>query len=316
MQRFPWLPVVLCAAIIVSGCEGQTVQQSVRATIEALKVDNTAIDEQSSLVGLNENAVKAAEKTTEAKDEEEKEEEITAKPISPDRARFQAYVKTAAFTIRLREAAISTDAYLGRDCDSAYQTTLLSVLHQPEPALSMPEASEHPVSGIWRTRYRLERCGETLIYNAIFGGKADGPANMRISMPGNTATGSALAREIRADIKDSALERADMKRCTDQRIVDTQAEAPLKEAESDGSVWTKLVHEVWSIDVCGRLVDIALHHGFRDGVGYRQYLIEAIDAPLWRPSGRSVPKDIDLPRLQTALQQVITGKASASLDYL
>ncbi|MDA1310328.1 MAG: hypothetical protein O2985_12090, partial [Proteobacteria bacterium] len=79
---------------------------------------------------------------------------------------------------------------------------------------------------------------------------------------------------------------------------------------------TKLGHEGWSIDVCGRLVDIALHHGFRDGVGYRQYLIEAIDAPLWRPSGRSVPKDIDLPRLQTALQQVITGKASASLDYL
>jgi len=48
----------------------------------------------------------------------------------------------------LREAAITTDAYLGRDCDSAYRTTLLSVLHQPELALSMPEAAEHPVTGI------------------------------------------------------------------------------------------------------------------------------------------------------------------------
>ena len=139
---------------------------------------------------------------------------------------------------------------------------------------------------------------------------------MRISVPGNTAAGSALAREIRAEIKDTALERADMKLCTDQRIVDTKAIPPLKETESDGSVWTKLIHEVWTIDVCGRLVDIALHHGFRDGVGYRQYVLEAIDAPLWRPSGRSVPKSIDLPGLQTALQQVVTGNASASLDYL
>jgi len=49
---------VLCAAIIISGREGQTVQKSFGATIEILKVDDTAIDEQPSLVGLNENGVK------------------------------------------------------------------------------------------------------------------------------------------------------------------------------------------------------------------------------------------------------------------
>ena len=55
---------MLCAAIIISGREGQTVQKSFGATIEILKVDDTAIDEQPSLVGLNENGVKATKEST------------------------------------------------------------------------------------------------------------------------------------------------------------------------------------------------------------------------------------------------------------
>jgi hypothetical protein len=132
--------------------------------------------------------------------------EVVAKPVSPDLKRFQAYVETGAFTRRLREAAISNGAYLGRDCDSAYRTRLLSVLHQPEPTIAMPEDAVHPVIEIWRTGYQLERCCEALIRNTIFAGKAKGPANMWISMPRNMAAGSRLAREIRADIKDTALD--------------------------------------------------------------------------------------------------------------
>lgn len=289
------------ALALVAGCEGQTLQESVSSTLSALKVDNTAIDDQGKppLVAREEPA-----------------EKPKPKPPTPDQVRFSAYTKTETFSNRLKEAAITNDAYLGRDCATGYTTALLTVLHQPEPPLSMPKEAKHPVAGIWRARYRVKRCGKALVYNAVFGAQPSGAPNMRISTPGTSTAGSELAREMREDMEDTALDLAGMGKCSDKRFVDTRAEPERPDVESNGSTWSAFTREVWTIDVCGRLVDIPLHHGFRDGVGYPQYVFEDVDAPKWRPSGRSVPKDVDLPRLQSALLQVASGKPGASLDYL
>ena len=301
MHASSWFRATILATTLLAGCEGQTLQESVSSTIASLKIDTTGIDEQ----GQPRSEVSATPS-----------EKPKPKPPSPDQARFNGYVNTKGFTRRLTEAAITNDAYLGRDCPMPYQTRPLDILHQPEPKLSMPTGTEHPVAGIWRARYRVKRCGAKLVYNAVFGARPGDAPNMRISTPGSTTAGSELAREMRSDIGDTAVERADMETCTDRRIVDTVAEPVRKDAESDGSIWSRLTREVWTMDVCGRLVDIPLHHGFRDGVGYAQYIIEDADETKWRPSGRSVPKDIDLVRLQAALLQVASGKAGASLDYL
>lgn len=288
------------AVLLLVGCEGQTIQEKVGETISALKIDNTAIDEQ------GRPPAPPPEAATPPKLE----------PPSPTQLRFDAYIASDGFARRLLEAAITNDAYLGRDCPKPYVVKPLAVLQQPEPAFEMPEGAAHPTTGIWRVRYEVARCDATLIYNAIFGARADAPPNMRISTPGTTSAGSELAREMRSDIRDTALEHAEMERCSDQRIVDTASEPMRREVQSDGSIWSEFTRETWTMDVCGRLVEIALHHGFRDGVGYPQYIIEDTDEPVWRPSGRSVPKDIDLPRLQTALVQVASGETGASLDYL
>jgi hypothetical protein len=301
MNASPLFRAAFLATALLTACEGKTLRESVSVTISNLKIDNTGIDDQG----------KPRSETIEAPPEKTK-----ARPPSPDKARFNAYTLTKGFARRLTEAAITNDAYLGRDCAKPYQTRPLSVLHQPEPPLFMPEGTEHPRAGIWRVRYRVERCGARLIYNAVFGARPDAAPNMRISTPGTSAAGSELAREMRSDIGDTALKRAGMEKCTDQRIADTSAEPASKEVESDGSIWSELTREVWTMDVCGRLVDIPLHHGYRDGVGYPQYIIDDAGDAKWRPSGRSVPRDIDLPRLQSALLQVASGKAGASLDYL
>jgi hypothetical protein len=297
---FRFLATLFAGAFLV-GCEGQTLQESVSATISSLKVDRTGIDDQG-------NPRSETLPTTPKKPEVE--------PPSPDRVRFNAYTITVAFARRLKEAAITNDAYLGRSCAKPYQTKPLSILHQPEPPLSMPKGADYPDVGIWRVRYALERCGEKITYNAVFGARAGETPNMRISTPGTTMAGSELAREIRSEIGDTALERASMEKCSDQRIVDTVSRSMLRDAESDGSIWSELTNEVWTMDVCGRLVDIPLQHGFRDGVGYPQYIIDGSDDEKWRPSGRSVPKDVDLNRLQTALLEVASGKSGASLGYL
>ena len=65
--------MVRCAAIIISGCEGQTVQQSVRAIIGALKVEYTAIDEQSRLMSQTEKGLKATKKFDEKTTQRSKE---------------------------------------------------------------------------------------------------------------------------------------------------------------------------------------------------------------------------------------------------
>ena len=301
MKASSWFRVTFLATALLAGCEGQTLQESVSATVSKLKIDTTGIDDQG----------KPRSETTEAPVETRK-----AKPLTPEQVRFNAYTLTKGFARRLTEAAITNDAYLGRDCATPYRTSPLAVLHQDEPPLAMPEGSKHPQAGIWRVRYRVERCGAKLVYNAVFGARAGAAPNMRISAPGTSAAGSELAREMRSDIGDTALERAGMEKCTDQRIVDTSAEPMLKNVDSDGSIWSERTREIWTMDVCGRLVDIPLHHGYRDGVGYPQYIIDDAGDAKWRPSGRSVPRDVDLPRLQTALLQVASGKAGASLDYL
>ena len=288
------------AVILLTGCEGQTIQERVGETIAALKVDNTAIDEQ------GRPPAPPPEPETPSK----------AEPPSPEQIRFDGYIASDGFARRLVEAAITNDAYLGRDCPKPYTVKPVEALQQPEPSLTMPEGSAHPTKGIWRVRYQVTRCEATLTYNAIFGARADAPPNMRISTPGTTTAGSELAREMHSDIRVTALEHAGMERCSDQRIVDTVAKPLRREVESDGSIWSEFTQETWTMDVCGRLVEIALHHGFRDGVGYPQYIIEDADEPDWKPSGRSVPKDIDLARLQSALVEVASGKTGASLDYL
>jgi hypothetical protein len=302
MIEGPRFGAALLTLLVLAGCsEGETLQDRVSATISTLKIDNTGIDEQG---------------RPRVSPQSDAPEAVEATPPSPDEVRFADYAAGPAYARRLVEAAITSDAYLGRDCPRAYTVTPLAVLHQPDPPLAMPEGAEHPAQGIWRQRYEVERCGEKRTYNAVFGARSEAPPNMRISTPGTTTAGSELAREMRADIQEIALEYAGMSRCSDQRIVDTAAQPMRREVQSDGSVWSEYTEELWTIDVCGRLVEIALHHGFRDGVGYPQYVIADADDPAWRPSGRSVPKDIDLPRLQAALLQVASGKAGASLDYL
>jgi hypothetical protein len=301
MHAFPWFRATLLTSALLVGCEGATLQETVTSTISSLKIDNTGIDDQG---------------RPRPRPPEPPAKKPEPEQLSPDQIRFNAYIETVGFARRLKEAAITNDAYLGRDCTRSYNTKSLSILHQPEPPLSMPKGARHPVSGIWRMRYEVERCDAKLVYNAVFGAHAGGAPNMRISTPGKTTAGSELAREMRSEIGETALEHAGMEKCTDQRIVNTSADPLRRDVESDGSIWSELTNEVWTMDVCGRLVDISLHHGFRDGVGYPQYIIIDADEPKWRPSGRSVPKDVDLPRLQTALLQVASGKAGASLDYL
>lgn len=238
------------------------------------------------------------------------------RPLSPNQIRFNAYASSEKFTRRLTEAAITNDAYLGRDCPKPYQTKPLSIIHQPKPSLSMPKGTEHPTAGIWRLRYSLERCGEKFTYNAVFGARIGEAPNMRISTPGTTTTSSEVAREIRSEIGETALKHAGMKICSNQRIVDTVSQPMLRDTESEGSIWSELTNEVWTMDICGRLVDLPLHHGFRDGVGYPEYIIGDANEGKWRPSGRSLPKDADLTRLQTALLEVASGKPGVSLNYL
>jgi hypothetical protein len=152
----------LLIALLSAGCGEQTFEERVSETIAALKIDNTGIDEQ----GRPRVAVEPAPP-----------EPVKVEPPSPAQLRFSEYIAGAGHARRLVEAAITNDAYLGRDCPSPYAAKALDVLHQPDPPLAMPETAEHPMQGIWRQRYEVERCGEKLIYNAIFGARPDAAPN-------------------------------------------------------------------------------------------------------------------------------------------
>ena len=240
----------------------------------------------------------------------------TPDPKSSLDKRFKIYLESSGFLRRLQEAAITNDAYLTRECTSSYNVTLSEAKRQTKPTFKMAEDTPHPSAGVWHVSYTSRRCGETALYRAIFGGRTDAPPNMRISTPGNSTAPRGIARQIRAKIKNVAMAAAGLQHCKDRRIVDTRSEPQEKDVRNNEIEWRQRTAETWKLDICGRLVEIAVHHGLRVGMQKPHFTI--IEAPevQWTPSGRITPKEIDLPRLEAALTKVAAGDSRASLDYL
>ena len=93
--------VILLASALLTGCEGQTLQESVSTNKSLLKVKRTVIDDQ-------------GKHRSEAKSIAPKKPEL--RPLSRHQIRFNVYASSEKFTRRLKEASITNDAYLGRNC--------------------------------------------------------------------------------------------------------------------------------------------------------------------------------------------------------
>ena len=227
------------------------------------------------------------------------------------------YFHSEYFSSRLKEAAITNDAYLGFSCAYNYTISILSISQQPDTSIIFnKDISPHPQNGIWRIRYELKRCDQKNIYNVILGGNKNGPPFIRISTPGMTKANSQLAKQMRPYISIAAMQRADLKECANQRFVDTKYLTKENNTLWENMRWKQLVIEIWKIDVCGRLVTLQIGHGSNISNPNRNFAIQKYKGSDWVSSGRRVPASQDPEVIQKLLLEIIKGNQAAVMEYL
>ncbi len=229
---------------------------------------------------------------------------------------FEKYLASEHFISRLLEAAVINDAYLARNCEGDYEIIWLNALPQSSPRLQISKQDKHPSAGIWRTRYRVKRCGKIFTYNAIFGARLKRPPYMRISNPGHTTANSIIAQKMRTGISKVALKLADMEECNDQRIFNSISNSPQKNVFWNGTFWKTLTLETWTTDVCGRLVNVKTGHGEPALMTAKNFSVEDVTKVLWQPSERKTSKNNDPHNLQNMLLETLSGKTEAPANYI
>ncbi|MBB44528.1 MAG: hypothetical protein CMM43_00290 [Rhodospirillaceae bacterium] len=242
-----------------------------------------------------------------------------ANPAMPNdkQKKLMHYFQSEYLSSRLKEAAITNDAYLGFSCAYNYNISILSISQQPDTSIIFnKDISPHPQNGIWRIRYEIKRCDQKNIYNVILGGNKTGPPFIRISTPGMTKANSRLAKQMRPYISLAAMQRADLKECANQRFVDTKYLTKETNTLWENMRWRQLVIEIWKIDVCGRLVTLQVGHGSNISNPNRNFAIKKYNKADWVLSGRRVPTSQDPEVIQKLLLKVIKGNRTAVMEYL
>ena len=240
----------------------------------------------------------------------------TAKP-NDSQKKLINYFHSEYFGSRLKEAAITNDAYLGFSCPTKYDVLIVSISRQPDTSIIFNrDISPHPQSGIWRVRYEVTRCDQNNIFNVILGGNQSGPPFMRVSTPGTTKANSELTRQMRPYISLAAMHRADLKECTNKRFVDTKYLSKRNNVLWENMRWKQLIIEAWKIDICGRLVTLQVGHGSNISNPNRHFAIKKYKKSDWVLSERRIPTPQNPIIMQKLLLKIAKGNQTALMEYL
>lgn len=143
------------------------------------------------------------------------------------------------------------------DCKMKYQVRPLgAVLLKP---VTFPDGGQNPTSGVWLTRYQLERCGDAKIYNAVFVADANGgnPAPTPF-YPGNSRGGPVLIQDSVMVATTTALAKSGQSGCRKVDLFDMRAKQPPHDVVEGGTTFKGVWAETWTFRVCGQMVDVGM----------------------------------------------------------
>lgn len=138
--------------------------------------------------------------------------------------------------------------------------------------IDFPDDKQHPTKGEWKYNYRIERCGETKIYTALFVANEHGEfPKYSMYYPGWTRADLALVKDAMPTIRDTALSQAGVRNCKEVDVFDMrvtkQPRDVIVEDESTGHpppvhmrywIITGVWEETWTFKVGGKMVDIII----------------------------------------------------------
>jgi hypothetical protein len=169
-----------------------------------------------------------------------------------------AYARQHLAGDRLVKLGIEEDKKfeLQTSCQSEYRIAPLG-LQVVLPA-EFTEGKTDPVKGAWLIRYRLERCGESKVYNALFVAQDGDVPAMQSFYPGSTKANANLLHDAMPAALTQASGASTKRGCKTPYVYDMQVKTPLRDVEKSGAIGKDVWEETWTFSLCGELIDVPM----------------------------------------------------------
>lgn len=117
--------------------------------------------------------------------------------------------------------------------------------------LAFPVEGTHPNKGIWTIRYRFDRCGESITYNALFKANEQGQATIFHLPPGTTKTSPKLQQDLNPSLFIAAGTRnGDNKECKLVAVTNTKVTAEPSPVKIGDETFEGVWEEIWTVRTC------------------------------------------------------------------
>lgn len=143
------------------------------------------------------------------------------------------------------------------ECKSQYHLKPFSAsVVQP---IEFHEGKQHPTKGVWRSRYQLERCGDSKVYNALFIADSNGEIpTPRAYHPGSTNAGPQLVQDAMMGAVARAEARSGLKDCKTFYVFDMRVTEPAHNVVEKETTFRGVWNELWTFSICGKMVDVPM----------------------------------------------------------
>jgi hypothetical protein len=116
----------------------------------------------------------------------------------------------------------------------------------------------HPIKGAWTIRYRFDRCGESITYNALFQANEQGPTTVFHLPPGTTKTSPRLLRDLNPGVFMAAnAHNGDNKQCKLVAVTNTTVTAEPASLKVGNETFEGVWEENWTIRTCSGTFSMA-----------------------------------------------------------
>lgn len=124
--------------------------------------------------------------------------------------------------------------------------------------LLFPENGEHPTKGVWTIRYRFDRCGESITYNALFRANQQGPATVFHLPPGATKASPKLMQDLNPSLFMAAATRnTDNKNCKLVAVTNTSVTVEPTSIKVGEETLEGVWEEQWSVRTCSGIFSMS-----------------------------------------------------------
>jgi len=117
--------------------------------------------------------------------------------------------------------------------------------------LEFPPDKPNPTKGAWTFRYRFDRCGESVIYNALFKTNNEGSPTVFHLPPGTTKTSPQLMQDLNPSLFIAATTRnGEMKDCKTVIVTNTIVSKEHHSLKIEEQTFDGVWEESWSMKTC------------------------------------------------------------------